>query len=54
MLFRRIASIYVLYFYLAGTGVVSNLTATPAALPNAHPLRRCLALTITLTLLFSN
>ena len=54
MLFRRIASIYVLYFYLAGAGVVSTLTATPAALSNAHPLCRRLALTITPTLLFSN
>ena len=54
MLFRRIASIYVLYFYLAGTGIVSNLTSTPAALSNAHSLRRRLALTTTPTLLFSN
>ena len=54
MLFRRIASIYVLYFYLAGTGIMSNLTATPAALSNVHPLCRRLTLTITPTLLFSN
>ena len=54
MLFRRIASIYVLYFYLAGIEVMSNLTIIPIVLPNAHPLYRRLALTITSTLLFSN
>ena len=54
ILFRRIASIYVLYFYLEGAGVISNLTATPTVLSNAHPLCRRLALTITPTLLFSN
>ena len=54
MLFRHITSIYVLYFYLIGAGVISNLTAIPTALFNAHPLCRRLALTITPTLLFSN
>ena len=54
MLFRRIASIYVLYFYLAGTGIVSNLTATPAASSTTHPLRRRCTLIRATTLYLSD
>ena len=54
MLFRRIASIYVLYFYLAGTGVMPNLAATAAAPLCARPPYRRLALLIIAPLLCSN
>ena len=54
MLFRRIASIYVLYFYLISVGIISNLTITPIALSNVYSLYKCFTLTITFTLLFSN
>jgi hypothetical protein len=54
ILFRIFAIVCVLYFYLAGAGVVSNLTATPTASSCARPLRRRLALIMTPTLLFGN
>jgi hypothetical protein len=53
-LFRSITIIYILYFYLAGAGVMPNLAATAAASLCAHPLRRRLAVPTSTTLLFSN
>jgi hypothetical protein len=54
VLFRSVAIIYIYYFYLAGAGVMPNLTVTAAAPLCAHPLRRRLALLTATTLLFSN
>jgi hypothetical protein len=54
LLFRFFAIIYILNFYLARAGVVSNLAAIAIVPLSAHPLCRRLALLITTTLSFSN
>ena len=54
LLNRSVAIVYVLYFYLIGTGVVSDFAATAAVPLAAHPLYRRLTLLITATLLYSN
>jgi hypothetical protein len=51
---RFVTIIYILYFYLAGAGVVSRLTATAAVPLSAHPLRRRFAVLTTTTLPLSN
>jgi hypothetical protein len=48
ILFRSITIIYILYFYLAGAGIMPNLTITATAPLCAHPLcRRLTVLTVT-------
>jgi hypothetical protein len=51
---RFFTIIYILYFYLARVGVVSNLAATATVPLSAHSLCRRLALLATTTLSFSN
>jgi hypothetical protein len=46
--------IYILYFYLTGTGIVPNLTAIAIVPLSAHPLCRRFAVLITTTLPLSN
>jgi hypothetical protein len=47
---RFYAIIYILYFYLAGIGIVPNLTIIAAVPLSAHPLCRRFAVLITTTL----
>jgi hypothetical protein len=54
ILFRSIAIIYILYFYLIGAGIIPNLTITAIAPLYAYSLRKYLIISITTTLLFSN
>jgi hypothetical protein len=54
VLFRSVAIIYIYYFYLAGAGVMPNLTITAVVPLCAHLLRRRLTLLTATTLLFSN
>jgi hypothetical protein len=54
VLFRSVAIIYILYFYLIGVRVMPNLAATAAASLYAHSLRRRLTILTPTTLLFSN
>jgi hypothetical protein len=54
VLFRSVAIIYILYFYLVGAEVVPNLAATAAAPLYAQPLRRRLTILTPSTLYFSN
>jgi hypothetical protein len=51
---RFFAIIYILYFYLAGAGIVPNLAATAAVPLSAHPLCRRFAVLTTTTLPLSN
>jgi hypothetical protein len=51
---RFFAIICILYFYLAGAGIVPNLAATAAVPLSAHPLRRRFAVLTTTTLSLSN
>jgi hypothetical protein len=51
---RFFAIICILYFYLAGAGIVPNLTAIAAVPLSAHPLYRRLTLLTTTTLSFGN
>ena len=54
LLFRFFAIIYILNFYLARAGVMSNLTITATVPLSAHPLRRRFAVLRTTTLPLSN
>jgi hypothetical protein len=54
ILFRSVAILYILYFYLVGAGLMPSFAATAAASLYAHSLRRRLALLTTTTLLFSD
>jgi hypothetical protein len=54
ILFRSSTTIYILYFYLVGVGIMPNLAASAAAPLCAHPLRRRLTVLTTTTLLYSN
>jgi hypothetical protein len=51
---RFFAIICILYFYLAGAGIVPNLAATATVPLSAHPLYRRFAVLITTTLPLSN
>jgi hypothetical protein len=54
ILFRSVAILYILYFHLAGAGVMPSFAATAAASLYAHSLCRRLTLLTTTTLLFSD
>ncbi|OCK72665.1 hypothetical protein K432DRAFT_412252 [Lepidopterella palustris CBS 459.81] len=47
------AIVYILYFYLAGAGVMPNLTVTAVVPLYAHPLYYLLTIVITTTLPYS-
>jgi hypothetical protein len=51
---RFFAITYILYFYLAGAGIMPNFAATAAVPLSAHSLCRRFAVLITTTLLLSN
>jgi hypothetical protein len=51
---RFFAIICILYFYLAGAGIVPNLAVIAAVPLSAHPLRRRFAVLTTTTLPLSN
>jgi hypothetical protein len=54
ILFRSIAIIYILYFYLTGAGIIPNLTVVAIVSLCAHSLYKRLTILIATTLLFSN